>query len=90
MKVVGLIMVIISGLIILYNVATSRENQQIAAYNSTQVNDHPWTTIFSDGANLKSAKPCYTFTPPYTGFELTVIVAGVIGLAIVIFGPSRS
>ena len=73
-KTAGWIMVIISVLIILYNVVQHQENVR-------QVNEHPWITLFSGGANLKQA---YAFTPPYTGFEITVIAVGVIG-AIMIF-----
>lgn len=77
MKVIGWIMAIVAGLIILYNVKTSMENER-------QLDDHPWITIFSGGANLKES---YTFRPPYTGFEITVITAGVIGVALIAFGP---
>lgn len=90
MKVIGWIMVIVSGLIIIYNVATTNENKQIAALNEQKANADPWGTIFLGGANLIDSKPCYTFTPPYSGFELTVLAAGVIGLGIVICGPSGS
>jgi hypothetical protein len=79
MKIIGWILVIVAGLTILYNVATNKENEQ-------QMNKHPWITLFSGGANLKQA---YTFTPPYTGFEITVIAAGIIGAGIIIFSPSK-
>ena len=79
MKIVGWIMAIIAGLIILYNVTTSKENER-------QINEHPWITTFSGGSNLK---PAYTFTPPYTGFEITIFAVGAIGLSIIFFAPSK-
>jgi hypothetical protein len=45
-------------------------------YNKNQLNDHPWITIFSLGTNLVDA---FTFFPPYTRTELTVIIAGAAG-----------
>jgi hypothetical protein len=79
MKGFGWIMAIVAGLIILYNVATTKENER-------QVKEHPWSTLFSGGSNLKRA---YSFTPPYTGFEITVIAAGAIGVGIILFAPSK-
>jgi len=79
MKIIGWIMAIVAGLIILYNVTTSKENER-------QMNEHPFVTLFSGGSNLKQA---YTFTPPYTGFEITVIAVGVIGAGIIMFAPSK-
>jgi len=58
MKVVGWIMIIVAGLIVLYNVLTTMENER-------QMNDHPWITVFSGGSNLAK--------PPYTGFVITVL-----------------
>jgi hypothetical protein len=80
MKTVGWILTIVTGLIIFYNVLQSHENVK-------QVEEHPWTTLFSDGANLK---PSFTFTPPFTPFELTVIAGGVIGVVLIISGGSRA
>ena len=74
MKAFGWILTIVCVLIIIYNVATTRENERM-------INDHPFITIFSGGENLK---PAYTFLPPYTGFEITVIAAGLIGIVIII------
>lgn len=72
-------MAIIAGLIILYNVSTTKENER-------QINEHPWITLISGGSNLK---PAYSFTPPYTGFEITIIAVGAIGLSIIFFVPSK-
>jgi hypothetical protein len=47
------------------------------AYNKAQVQNHPWSTIFSGGQNLSSYG--YNFLPPWTGFEVFVLVAGVVG-----------
>ena len=72
-------MIIVAVLVIIYNVATTADNQR-------QMNDHPFITVFSGGANLK---PAYTFAPPYTGFEVTIIAVGLIGIGIIVFAPSR-
>lgn len=45
-------------------------------YNKEQINLHPWVTIFSLGTNLVKA---FTFFPPYTSSEITVITALVLG-----------
>lgn len=75
MRFIGWIMTIVAGIIILYNVTTHKENER-------EFNEHPFFTLFSGGANLK---PAYTFTPPLTGFEITVIAAGVVGVALIVF-----
>jgi hypothetical protein len=79
MKIIGWIMVIIVGLIIFYNVSQSHENAK-------QIEEHPWTTILSGGENIK---PAYTFMPPYSAFELTVMAGGVIGVVLIICGVAR-
>lgn len=79
LRVVGWILVVIAGAIILYNVANSR-------YNEQQMEDHPWITIFSGGANLKEA---YTFTPPYTGFEIVTIAGGILGIVLIVKGSPK-
>ncbi|MCA9125129.1 MAG: hypothetical protein H6822_18605 [Planctomycetaceae bacterium] len=76
-RVTGWVLAILSGLIILYNVTQTR-------YNRQQIEDHPWITFFSGGENLERA---YTFTPPFTGFEIAVIAILIIG-AIMIFLPT--
>lgn len=79
MKIIGWVMAIIAAIVIIYNVATTAENE-------ATMRDHPWITMFSGGANLKKA---YTFTPPYTGFEITIISIGVTGVGLIVFGPSK-
>lgn len=79
MKIIGWIMVIIVGLIIFYNVSQSHDNAK-------QIEEHPWTTILSSGENIK---PAYTFMPPYSAFELTVMAGGAIGVVLIICSMSR-
>lgn len=79
MKSIGWIMAILAGVIILRNVDATAENERKA-------NEQPWTTIFSGGSNLKKA---YSFTPPYSGFEMIVIGMGLVGVSIIIFAPSK-
>ena len=45
--------------------------------NREEVNEHPWKTIFSGGANLSHT--AYNFLPPWTGFEFLVLLTGGIG-----------
>lgn len=90
MKVLGWILAIIAGLTIFYNVWTSVENERIAAHNLTQIQDNFWVTLLSGGGTLQEGKPCYTFRPPYTGFEMTVMAAGVIGIALIVFGSETN
>lgn len=73
---VGWVLLIVAGLTILYNVVQTKQNER-------QIEDHPWVTFFSGGSNLKQA---YTFMPPYTGFEATVIAAGVVGGILIFLG----
>ena len=89
MKTLGAILLIVTVLIIIYNVATTAENKRIAEENVQQIQDHPWITMLSKGANLQDGKHAYTFMPPYTGFEITVIAGGLIGLGLTLFTPSR-
>lgn len=69
-QTVGWIMMIVAGLIIVYNVSQHHDNEQ-------QIADHPWITLFSGGQNLKLA---HTFTLPYTKFEIIVVAVGIIGI----------
>ena len=54
-KITGWILVVCSGLTILYNVVQSHFNQR-------EIVENPLVTLFSGGENLK---PAYTFMPPY-------------------------
>lgn len=89
MKIIGWIMLIVAVLIVVYNVATTVEDERNAAYNQRQMDEHPIITVLSDGENLRPIKNAYTFMPPYTGFEVTVIAGGLIGLGLVIYTHSR-
>jgi hypothetical protein len=75
-RAIGFVVAAIAGLTILYNVSQT-------AYNHKQMNEAPVTTILSGGANLSHA---YSFAPPYTGFEITILAMLGIGVAMVIFG----
>ena len=79
-KFFGWLLVACSGLTILYNVVQTHENER-------QVEEHPFFTFFSGGENLKRA---YTFLPPYTGFEVTIIAVLIIGAIIVYTTKSKA
>jgi len=69
-KITGWIMIIVVATIIIYNVNESKENDRKFA------ND-PFGTLLSGGKNLSDA---YSFTQPYSEFEVVVMAAGLIGL----------
>ena len=73
-KVIGWIMVCVAAAIIIYNVKESKANEENFA-------EHPWTTLLSGGENLSDV---YSFTPPYTEFEVIVMAAGIIGLVLIL------
>ena len=79
MRCIGWILLIVASLTILYNVRTDRDNERV-------LEEHPVLTLLSGGGNLKQA---YSFTPPFTGFEITVMAAGVVGLVFVLFTPAK-
>jgi hypothetical protein len=58
--------------------------------NRNQIDEHPIGTILSGGANL--SKMGYTFLPPWTGFEVAVLMIGFVGLVLmrVSTNPSKS
>lgn len=75
-RMIGFVITAITGLTVLYNVVQT-------AYNRQQIEDNTFVTIFSGGANLKQA---YSFTPPFTGFEIVVLALLCIGVLAIIFG----
>jgi len=72
-KITGWIMVVVAAAIIIYNVNESKDNDK------KFVND-PFGTLLSGGKNLSDA---YSFTQPYSEFEVVVMAAGLIGLVLV-------
>lgn len=66
---VGGVLVALAGLTILYNVAQ-------AAYNRADIEANPVFHLLTLGSTIKGA---YTFTPPFTGFEILVLAVLVIG-----------
>ncbi len=74
-RVIGIVVTAVAGLTVLYNVVQT-------AYNQKQIEENALGTVLSGGANLKHS---YSFTPPYTGFEVVVLVALAIGVLMVVF-----
>jgi hypothetical protein len=81
MKKTGWILILISAAVIFYNVVIVKN------YDEHQLNDHPFATFFSGGENLKHG---YTFTPPYTGFEIFILAMGIGGIVLVVIESNRS
>jgi hypothetical protein len=75
-RAIGFAVTAIAGLTVLYNVVQT-------AYNQQQIEENALGTFLSGGANLKHS---YSFTPPFTGFEVVVLVALALGVLMVIFG----
>lgn len=75
-RVIGFAVTAIAGLTVLYNVVQT-------AYNKQQIEENALGTFLSGGANLKHS---YSFTPPFTGFEVVVLVALALGVLMIIFG----
>jgi hypothetical protein len=80
MKKAGWILIVISAVVIFYNVVIVKN------YNEQQVNDHPIATLFSGGSNLKQG---YTFGPPYSGFEIFILAIGIGGIVLVNIGKTK-
>ena len=79
MKILGGIMIAVAAAVIVYNLYLSRENEKT-------MEESLITTLLTGGANLK---PAYTFTPPYTGFEIFIFAVGGLGV-IFLFLPEKS
>ena len=80
MKNAGWFLVVVSAVIIFWNVVI------IKRQNEREANAHPWVTLFSLGVNLK---PSYTFTPPLTMFEGIVYGMGIIGVCLIFLGEDK-
>jgi len=72
-KIFGWIMIIVVAIIIIYNVNESKKDEKKFAKD-------PWGRLKSGGENLSGA---YSFTQPYSEFEVIVMAAGLIGLVLV-------
>lgn len=75
-RLIGLAVTAIAGLTVIYNVVQT-------AYNQQQIEENALGTFLSGGANLKHS---YSFTPPFTGFEVVVLGVLGIGVLMMIFG----
>lgn len=76
MKAVGIVMVVLSALVIGYNVLFA------PAWNEHKAREEPLTTLLTGGKNLQQA---YTFTPPLTGFEIAIYLVLITGVLITWF-----
>lgn len=80
MKSAGWFLAVLSAVIIFWNVVI------IERQNEREFSAHPWVTLFSGGANLKTG---YTFKPPLTMFECIVYGIGIIGVCLIIIGGDK-
>ncbi len=83
-RIAGIVLTAISAVIIVYNVSQSIYNQQVIAAIQSQSG---WFGVAVSGQNLS---PAYTFTPPFTGFEIVVMLAGLVGVVMIIVGKNKS
>ena len=79
MKILGFFLVMIAAVIIFYNTVI------IPQENEHKRRTQPIKTILSLGTNLKDR---YTFKPPYTGFEIFVVITGIVG-CVMLFWPTN-
>ncbi len=75
-RLIGFVVTAVSGLTVLYNVVQT-------AYNQKQIEENALGTLLSGGANLKHS---YSFTPPFTGFEIVVLAVFAVGVLMIVFG----
>lgn len=80
MRILGVYFILVSVLTIFFNLAAVSANEQMWR-------EHPFATIFSLGAKLH--KNCYTFSPPYTGFEVFIFVLLIAGILLVVLGGKK-
>lgn len=80
MRILGVYFILVSVLTIFFNLVFVSANKQMWR-------EHPFATIFSLGANLH--KDCYTFSPPYTGFEIFIFVLLILGVFLAVFGGKK-
>ena len=78
MKILGGIMIAVAVFVIWYNVTIHKQNER-------KIIKYPLETVLTEGKNLK---PCYTFTPPYTGFEIFIFGVGGLGIIFLFLGGS--
>lgn len=71
MKTIGSILTILSGIIIAINLLIVHSAKQDMMRN-------PGKYLFGGGPNA------YTFVPPYSAFEILVMVAGIAGIVLLI------
>ena len=57
-------------------------------YNKFQAQNHPIKTLFSGGQNLSDYG--YNFLPPWTGFEIVVLLIGGIGFLFIAMSSNSS
>jgi len=79
MKLFGFMLVLVAGMIMSVNVYRNHQNQK-------EIENHPVKTVLSMGENLK---PAYTFTAPYSNFEITVMGTLVLGFIFMMIGGSN-
>lgn len=78
-RFIGVLVTVTAGLTVLYNVVQT-------AYNQQQIQENALGTFLSGGANLKHS---YSFTPPYTGFEVVVLGVLALGVLLALFGGRK-
>ncbi len=79
MRKIGLFMTLVAVIVIGYNVYIGKKSTEM-------MNESPWTTLLTGGANLPNQGRYYSFTPPLTNFETIVYVVLLAGVGILMFG----
>jgi hypothetical protein len=87
-RIAGLFLTAISGLTIVYNVAQMNYNQQVFERIRSQKANIDDASLAAEALSGGIA-PAFSFTPPFTGFEILVLVACAAGVLMTIAGRKK-
>lgn len=88
-RIAGTALAAISAMIIIYNVSQSNYNRQIVAAIRNQ-GVSPEVRGIPVEALAGGISGAYTFTPPFSGFEILVLLGGAAGVVMIILGKNKS
>lgn len=87
-RIAGIALTAISAVIIIYNVSQTNYNRQAVAAIQNQ-GGSSWARGVSAEAIAGGISGAYTFTPPFSGFEILVLLGGAAGVVMIILGKNK-
>lgn len=87
-RIAGIVIAAISAVIIVYNVSQASYNRQALAAIQNQ-SGSSWAGGVPAEAIAGGISNAYTFTPPFSGFEILVMLGGVAGVVMIILGRNK-